>query len=335
MKRVLPLVIAVCLLLSMASCASGNRVDFTITNGAYNCTPQEVIDLLNGSNDRDIYKIPAFVESDTPIEISGKPSHLKIAFATDNDGHITSITLSAAKNAMTGEATLSLSFYLGVLLGQTMDENDMEIAHGIMGNLMDSEGAEQYSANGTVVDGFAKGGTLRFKVQPCEKRESVPADNAEQTDDFIVFSDDMPSLCKKIEDLIIAQSSYPNCFVQEPNFAPDDDGSGDCYTYAVDDGVTLVFYTPAGSDKVHTVQVIGVPTAYTDKSEQTFMIYASEVISALEESADLYVQIMTKLNTTNVDYTAMEMTMATGSTADYLYLITGDNANILTISPLQ
>lgn len=131
MKKASILLLAILLSFALFGCGESNatRPDFTVKDGAYSCTPQEVIAYLNAGveGDDELLPIPDFVASKERLMISNTPQFSYITFTTNEAGMITMIDLYFANPIFDADPKVltTVGYHMGVLLTEMMSEEDV------------------------------------------------------------------------------------------------------------------------------------------------------------------------------------------------------------------
>ena len=130
MKKTKKVIFSMLIVLLVSSCSPETElkeVDFSIVDGYYNCTPNEVVNYINSTNlDDNYYIIPEFQETGEEIAINGDAgtTDIYLTFITNIDGKVTEIEFNFLSAQASEQSAKSFTHYLTVILTKIVSNTE-------------------------------------------------------------------------------------------------------------------------------------------------------------------------------------------------------------------
>ncbi len=169
MKRTIIILTCMLLLFSLAACgSSAAEPAISILDGAYSCTPQEFIDLINEaakSVGEDYFTIPDFQKSREEIKING--TRLTIKLTENESGNLTKIHLYWYSGDNNANTIKSAALYVGRIASLLSPNDSNEIGKEISEIVDKGYGSVSATKNGSTFSFEATTtGANRLDVEP-------------------------------------------------------------------------------------------------------------------------------------------------------------------------
>ena len=156
-KKIFALALLCAFSFGLASCGeNSSNSESHIENGAFTCTPQEIIDDINAHVEQagtdEYYSCDPFVSSGESILTSDEWSRVILEFETDQDSNITYCQLYWSSAFPIDNAVATAGLYSTVLLNTLSPDNSDDILDRITEIVVSGHGTAQYDENGVTVE---------------------------------------------------------------------------------------------------------------------------------------------------------------------------------------
>jgi|GEM_PF-5712310 len=160
MHRLLTITTVIMMLVGITACGS-SKSDVSVDNGAFTCTPQELIDSINATvkaaNNDELYAIGDFAGDGEELQISG--TALTLTLDQNGDGNLQHVKLYWYSGDGSGNVLASAGYYMQAILNQLTPSDATDIGNSIQSAFTSGGKIERQSGDVKVTYGaFGAGG---------------------------------------------------------------------------------------------------------------------------------------------------------------------------------
>lgn len=170
MKKLLSLAVALCLVLALGSCGS-KEPSISVADGAFSCTPQELIDGLNQAVEQAdssvIYSVGTYPGSGDELQIN--KTYLTLTLNENSAGKLTKIHLYWYSGDNNENVITSAGCYCGYMFSQLVPGSSKDISNSISQIVSAGEGStDQTVGNVKITFAATSTGANRLDITPTK-----------------------------------------------------------------------------------------------------------------------------------------------------------------------
>lgn len=170
MKKLLSLAVVLCMAMTLCACGS-KEPSISVTNGAFSCTPQELIDGLNQAVDQAdssvIYSVGAYPGSGEELQVAS--TSLTLTLNETSNGNLSKIHLYWYSGDNNENVITSAGCYSGYMFNQLAPNSAKDLSDSIGQIVSAGEGStEQTVGNVKITFAATSTGANRLDITPTK-----------------------------------------------------------------------------------------------------------------------------------------------------------------------